>query len=299
MTEAGVFAVHRGIWGHPRFKREPFTEREAFLWLISEAAYKPRRLRIGSTVVELERGQLAHSLRFMAAKWGWKETRVRRFLARLKTDASIDAATDAGQTVITICNYDSYQFATAGSDAPSDAADDARATQQRRKEEERNKEIKEDGAPEAPEAKRTRSLAKPAYTLDFVTFFNGYKPHCTVANPKAKAFDVWKRLGPDDQQAALASLPILAADCEAKRRKRPDHTAPGAAVYLFQRRFDDFQPSAAAQAADPAKIRTGQLIKAREHCAGRWQPTWGPRPGEPGCTIPADVLAEASGAAAR
>ena len=28
MNGEGVFAVHRGIWGHPRFKREPFTERE-------------------------------------------------------------------------------------------------------------------------------------------------------------------------------------------------------------------------------------------------------------------------------
>lgn len=45
----------------------------------------------------------------MAKAFGWSEPRVRRFLNRLKADAMIDAASDAGQTVITICHYDKYQ----------------------------------------------------------------------------------------------------------------------------------------------------------------------------------------------
>jgi hypothetical protein len=129
----GVFAVHRGVWGHPIFKPEPFTEREAFLWLVSEAAFKCRRFRAGSTPVDLQRGQLAHSLRFMAKAWKWPEPRVRRFLSRLKNDAMIDAGTDAGQTVITVCNYDVYQWREGGTEAPSDAPNDAATTQTRRK----------------------------------------------------------------------------------------------------------------------------------------------------------------------
>ncbi len=38
MSERGVFAVDRGIWDHPMFACEPFTEREAWQWLIAEAA---------------------------------------------------------------------------------------------------------------------------------------------------------------------------------------------------------------------------------------------------------------------
>jgi hypothetical protein len=149
MSGHGVFAVDRGIWDHPLFRRDELTEREAFLWLVSEAAFKSRRVRLGSTLVQLERGQLAHSLRFMAAKWKWKEPRVRRFLARLKSDAMIDAGTDAGQTIITICNYCKYQWPNGAADAPGDAPKDAGATQERRKEEECNNDLEKKDPPKA------------------------------------------------------------------------------------------------------------------------------------------------------
>ncbi|WP_454628450.1 hypothetical protein [Bradyrhizobium cenepequi] len=133
VSERGVFAVDRGIWEHPSFANEPLTEREAWTWLIGEASFKARTKRIGSVLIELKRGQVAASLRFMADKWQWSEPRVRRFLKRLKTDAMIDASTDAGITVITICNYDKYQKVSLPRDAGNDAQTDAAATQQRRK----------------------------------------------------------------------------------------------------------------------------------------------------------------------
>jgi hypothetical protein len=134
MSEKGTFVVDRGFFEHPRFAREPFTEREAWLWLVSEAAFKPHARRIGSTEITLQRGQLAASLRFMAERWQWPEASVRRFLTKLKglppkTDALIDAASDAGITVVTICKYDVYQRRLGSSDTPSDAG----ATQRRRK----------------------------------------------------------------------------------------------------------------------------------------------------------------------
>lgn len=117
MSERGFFAVDRGVWDHHIFADEPFSEREAFLWLVGEAAFKPRRARVGNVVLELERGDVAHSLRFMAAKWKWSEPRVRRYLARLKKDEMICLKSDAGATQLTICNYDRYQTASLEGDA--------------------------------------------------------------------------------------------------------------------------------------------------------------------------------------
>lgn len=100
MGEQGVFAVHRRLFEHPLFKNEPFTEREAWIWMISEAAWKSTKVRVNRTVFIVERGQFVHALRFLAKRWQWSEARVRRFLERLKLERMIDALPCADATRI-------------------------------------------------------------------------------------------------------------------------------------------------------------------------------------------------------
>lgn len=109
MSERGVFAVDRGIWDDPDFASEPLTEREAFLWLVSEAAWKPYRRRVDGKVVELERGQLCHSVRFMAEAWKWSKSRVDRFLGRLENRDMIKRESGTKTGTITVCKYDAFQ----------------------------------------------------------------------------------------------------------------------------------------------------------------------------------------------
>lgn len=106
---AGTFAVSRRIWSHPEFAPCEFSEREAFLWLVSEASWKPRTVRAGRVVVDLERGQLCASIRFMADAWQWSKSRVDRFLKRLEKRDMLVSECGTGQLIITLCNYDEYQ----------------------------------------------------------------------------------------------------------------------------------------------------------------------------------------------
>jgi len=141
----GYVAMPRGIFDDKAFPLEPFSQREAFLYLVAAAAWKPRQDRIGRAVVDLQRGQFAASMRFMAARWQWSEARVRRFLDRISkrrssdaaigapsdspSDALIDAVSTRDVTVITIRNYDEFNKSSPSeklsTDAPSDAATDA------------------------------------------------------------------------------------------------------------------------------------------------------------------------------
>lgn len=119
----------------------PFCEPMAFAWLIGKAAFKPMKIRLGKFYVPLDRGQVAASSRFLAGVWGWKESRVRRFLGRLSADAMVVVQADAGMSVITICNYDKYQFTPQDADALRDAQDDADATQTRRSSDANKKDV--------------------------------------------------------------------------------------------------------------------------------------------------------------
>ncbi|HZH50281.1 MAG TPA: hypothetical protein VEZ16_00215 [Microvirga sp.] len=188
MSDQGWFAVDRAIWEHPAFADEKFSEREAFLWLVSEAAYKPWKVRIGSDVVEIQRGQLSHSLRFMAKKWKWEEPRVRRYLERLKKHEVIltevwsknDARGDARQTIITICNYEEYQSRI----VDPDAGGDARTTRERR-------------ASDAKKNKETSKQDKGIYT----------RTHAWPDDYQERIWDLYpKKAEKKDSMAALEAV---------------------------------------------------------------------------------------------
>jgi hypothetical protein len=112
-NDAGYIAIPRRIFEDPLLQDDAYFR--AFLRLVSEAAWKIRRVKITngrrSEIIELERGQLSHSRSYMANSWGWSEKRVRTFLRRLEKGGMIDVQAGRLQTVITICNYDIYQGA--------------------------------------------------------------------------------------------------------------------------------------------------------------------------------------------
>lgn len=109
----GYIAVHRSVFDHDLFAREPFSRRDAWLWLIGAAVWQPTRVMVrsgqASEFINLERGQLSHSDRFLAEKWKWSRTAVRTFLRLLQTEQMILQKQDRLQNLITICNYDEYQ----------------------------------------------------------------------------------------------------------------------------------------------------------------------------------------------
>ena len=145
---SGYYLMHRDWQDNPLFGREAFSRRDAWIWLIERASFSSKSVSISGKTVHLQRGQLSSSLRYMAKAWGWDEAKVRRFLSRAKSESMIDAATDAGQTVITICNYDRYQTFNSDVDAPSDAE----TTQERRSTDAKYKEGKK-GKEDTSEAK--------------------------------------------------------------------------------------------------------------------------------------------------
>jgi len=105
----GYVKLHRSLWDSADFPDDPFSKREAFLWLVAEAAWKPREARIGNHVVNLDRGDCAFSFRFLASAWNWSLQNVRTFIKNAEARKIITLKSNTHGTVITICNYDKFQ----------------------------------------------------------------------------------------------------------------------------------------------------------------------------------------------
>lgn len=97
-----------------------FCERSAWLWLIANAAWKDTRHRVRGTLHDVARGTLFVTVRDLMDAWGWGNTKVVNFLTMLEKQDRIKRETKTGKTLITICNYSSYQDAEENTRQPQD-----------------------------------------------------------------------------------------------------------------------------------------------------------------------------------
>lgn len=115
---AGYIKLHRGWDDNEVFRAEPFCERAAWAWLITNAAWKDTHRRTSQgAMVAVKRGQIHTSLRSLGAVWGWPKSTVERFISRLETGTMVTRETGHGGMTLTIVNYGKYQ------DAPDDERD--------------------------------------------------------------------------------------------------------------------------------------------------------------------------------
>ncbi|EQA97296.1 hypothetical protein [Sphingobium sp. HDIP04] len=184
MSDGGFYLMPRNWQDYPMFGREPFSRRDAWVWLMENAAYTDRSIDVAGKTVAIKRGQLSYSLRFMAKAWDWDEAKVRRFLSRAQKDQFIDARTDAGQTIITICDYDKIQRFGNQTDAPADAG----ATQERRGSDANNKQGKQGKQTPEPDG----SGAAPAQPAASDLF--GDRPDDPLPDPQTIMFNAGKKL---------------------------------------------------------------------------------------------------------
>ena len=107
---SGYVKVSRAIFSHGMFKEEPYTEVQAWIWFICGASYKDDTVRVVHLIVDVKRGEYVASIRFLAKKFGWTTSRVKRFLDRLTRGMMVTTKATQGITSINLMNYDEYQF---------------------------------------------------------------------------------------------------------------------------------------------------------------------------------------------
>ena len=285
MSERGVFAVDRGIFDHPFFNEDrPFSRLEAWLWMLAEAEWKPVRRSVGSSVISVDRGQFAHSIRFLAEAWGWPKTNVSRFLDRLKTGTMIGTDTGTGVLIVTICNYETYQKVALPKRDKNGTDTGTKVGQ-------------EWDRLENSESIEIEHTSHRDVTPDhFGEFWNAY-PKREGSNPRKPAEVAFGRIvkaGVDPRQI------ISAAKAYSIQQRRENGTAksrftPMASTWLNQDRWKADEPvlpeittKSPEQLTDEEWMRKLSYLRPRRE----WRENLGPPPFQPGCKVPAHLLIE-------
>lgn len=103
------FLMQRGWQDNDFFSDAEYSERDAWIYLIGEAAFEDRKYRIKGKTTSLKRGQLTASIRYLTTIFKWSKGRTERFIKELKNWDMITVETGTVQNVITICNYNKFQ----------------------------------------------------------------------------------------------------------------------------------------------------------------------------------------------
>ena len=123
-------------------KEEKFDRRSAWVYLIENASWKARKFTVGNKTIDLERGQLSCSIRYLEKAWGWSTTKVRAYLSLLQNLAMIELTKNTGQNLITICKYNDYQIPPTNKNTDKTQEKHSKNTQKTRKKHETNKDNK-------------------------------------------------------------------------------------------------------------------------------------------------------------
>lgn len=115
MARGGWYKQYRAIFDHPVLSGDVASRVHAFSDLVGMAEHTATKRRVGSVLVELQRGEFLASVRYLAERWSWSKAKVQRFLGCLERESMVSTVSEtASGTVYLVVNYDAYQGAEDG-----------------------------------------------------------------------------------------------------------------------------------------------------------------------------------------
>ena len=105
----GWIKLHRSIMDHPLYHAEPFTRLQAWVDLLLMANIDRRVMLVRGVRIEVERGQVVRSKDYLAGRWRWSRSKVKRYLKLLEDEEMIVQQNTSLISKITIVNYDKFQ----------------------------------------------------------------------------------------------------------------------------------------------------------------------------------------------
>ncbi len=118
----GWISLYRSIQDHWLWREKPFSKGQAWMDLLLSANHQDKKIVFDSNLIEVKRGQFITSIRKLCDRWGWSNSKVKKFLELLQGDGMLTYKSDTKKTTINIEKYELYQ-------SSNDTKNDAKASQ--------------------------------------------------------------------------------------------------------------------------------------------------------------------------
>lgn len=171
--------------------------------LLLKVNNEDRKVLSGNQLVELKRGQIIASLTYLATLWKTSKRTAERFLELLEKDGMVRRCTSRKVTILTICNYESYQE-NKGRKVADVCADDEPIGIQSVSEKKNEEEVKE-------------IYTNPAHTREGKVSWDASteQGYCEAFKAKGSAIPMGKVVGKSGAEI-LALLDVYMADRQVK-----------------------------------------------------------------------------------
>ena len=106
----GFVRLSRSYFDHHFWmEKRVFDRAAAWLDLVAQCAFEPRKQMINGELIEIPRGGIAASERFLSDRWMWSRTKVRAFLDVLESEKMIkDHQKNRRFSVFILCNFEKF-----------------------------------------------------------------------------------------------------------------------------------------------------------------------------------------------
>lgn len=112
----GWIKLHRKLEENPIWLSEPFSRGQAWVDLLLIANHKDSHIILNGETIDIKRGQTGRSILTLSKRWKWSRGRTTRFLKSLSSSGQITLKTHTKNSIVTICNYETYQVHDTTSD---------------------------------------------------------------------------------------------------------------------------------------------------------------------------------------
>lgn len=112
----GWISIHRKIQDH--WVYEDAEKLKAWICILLTVNHEPKEILLGNKMVLCDRGQSFLSIEGWAKKFGksWNRSKVRRYMKCLESASMIVLKPTNKTTILTVCNYDTYQTSRPSND---------------------------------------------------------------------------------------------------------------------------------------------------------------------------------------